>query len=425
MPKRVLVFPCGSEVGLEVLRALQFSTHFEVVGASSVRDHGRFAFDDYVEGLPFHDAPDFVDALRRLIEERSIDAIYPTMDAVAVTLTALASHLGIRIIGSPLAATSVCASKSATYALLTGIIPVPRGYKVLDAVSEYPIFLKPDRSHGSRGVLRAGTRDLAEAHLKSRDSAMLILEYLPGDEWTVDCFTDRSGQLRFHAPRRRVRIANGISVATTLCDVFATEFASWAREINAQLPLRGAWFFQAKADRNGQPKLLEVAARVAGSSAIHRGRGVNLPLLTALDAFDHDIQIVPNAYTIDMDRALSNRYRISINYRRIYVDLDDCLLVRGRLNHQLVGFLYKAASEHKRLTLLTRHDGDPKAVLRTHRIAELFDEVIHVTDRDSAKSRYITDADAIFIDDSFAERREVAKTLGIPCFAPDMIEALL
>ncbi len=34
--KNILVFPCGSEIALEVHRSLQYSTHFHLIGANSI-----------------------------------------------------------------------------------------------------------------------------------------------------------------------------------------------------------------------------------------------------------------------------------------------------------------------------------------------------------------------------------------------------
>lgn len=425
MSKRVLVFPCGSEIGLEIHRAMCHSTHFDLIGASSVDDHGRFVYEVYLGDLPVHDSPRFLEQLLPIIVRQRIDAIYPTMDAVAETLQNLAGRLGIRVIGSDARATALCASKNATYDLLSHRIPLPRRYVSLSDVEAFPVFIKPDRGYGARNSLRADTLDAARTFLaRAHPDVMLLLEYLPGREWTVDCFTDRHGTLRFHGVRRRNRISNGVSVNTSPSEDFAEEFAHWAHTINGLLKPRGAWFFQAREDSLGQPRLLEVAARLGGSSGLFRCQGINFALLSAFDAFEQDVEIALNAYWIELDRALDNRYKIEIHYTDVFVDLDDCLLARGRLNHQLVCFLYQALSAGKRLTLITRHAQDPAETLRELRLRELFDEVVHITDG-RPKSAYIVTADAILIDDSFAERHEVALRCGIPTFSPDMIEALL
>jgi hypothetical protein len=426
MTKRILIFPCGSEIGLEIHRSLRFSTHFELVGASSVEDHGRFIFSEYIGDLPLHNDPTFPLAIRKLVRKQGIDAIYPTMDAVANTLMKLGGELGVRIIGSSPETTAICASKLATYQALLSVVPVPEVFPFAGAILEYPVFLKPDRGYGARNTLLANNEAQASEHLaRFEKDEMIIVENLPGQEWTIDCFSDRHGNLIFHGPRIRGRISNGISVHTQPSNEFTKDFAAWAQAINQKLHPRGAWFFQMKQDRYGQPKLLEVAARLGGSSALYRCLGINFALLSIFDAFDNEVTIRLNSYQIEMDRALGARFRLNIDYQTIYVDLDDCLILKGVINHQLLAFLYKAFSEGKTINLLTRHEREPLLTLKEYRISELFDRVIHLTDKAALKSDYINESRAIFIDDSYAERTEVSVRCDIPVFSPDMIEALI
>lgn len=426
MPKRILVFPCGSEIGLEIHRSLGYSKHFELVGASSIDDHGRFVFKNYIGEVPYHDTPSFFDALKRIICDYRIDAIYPAMDAVAETIKHLAKELGVVVIGSSYETTAICASKSATYRVLQDIIPVPECYPKLALVKKFPIFIKPDRGYGARNTMLAHDSQSASIFLaKKKPDSMLLTEYLPGAEWTIDCFSDRHGKLRFHSARSRSRISNGISVNTKPSAEYQQHFDTFAQSINEKLRPRGAWFFQAKLDSTGKPKLLEVATRLGGSSGVFRCQGINFALLSAFDAFDMDVSIEPNNYQIEMDRALDNRYALDIAFDNVFVDLDDCLIIRNQVNTQLISFLYKAISEGKKVTLITRHQSDPLITLKKYRISEIFDQIIHIKNRDLKKSAYIEESKAIFIDDSFSERSDVTRAHGIPVFSPDMIEALI
>jgi len=47
----VLIFPAGSEIGLEIYHALKYSHHVEVFGASGKSDHASFLYEEgrYVE----------------------------------------------------------------------------------------------------------------------------------------------------------------------------------------------------------------------------------------------------------------------------------------------------------------------------------------------------------------------------------------
>src|SRR5690606_9264139 len=110
-----------------------------------------------------------------------------------------------------------------------------------------------------------------------------------------------------------------------------------------------------------------------------------------------------NAYPIELDRALENRFRIELEFRHVYIDLDDCLLIRGRVNTALLAFLYKAIDDGCTITLLTRHADDPRETLRRARLEAVFDRIVHITDG-GPKSDYIDLLPAIFIDDSFHER---------------------
>ena len=70
MKKNILVFPCGSEIGLEIYRSLRYSIHFNLIGASSVEDHGRFVYENYIGGLPYITDSNFIDAIREIRKDR-------------------------------------------------------------------------------------------------------------------------------------------------------------------------------------------------------------------------------------------------------------------------------------------------------------------------------------------------------------------
>ena len=118
------------------------------------------------------------------------------------------------------------------------------------------------------------------------DTPYVISEFLPGEEYTVDCVSNGDGALLHAAPRRRMRVKGGISVRTepACADPGLREMAA---AIAGELRLRGAWFFQARRDREGVPKLLEVAPRIAGSMALSRVRG-NVLQLRAREALAAD-----------------------------------------------------------------------------------------------------------------------------------------
>lgn len=422
MKKNVLVFPCGSEIGLEVYRSLIHSTHFNLIGASSVDDHGRFVFNNYIDNIPFVTNDSFLPALKNVIKEYKIDIIYPAMDKVVAVLKRAESELGCVVVGSSFQTTEVCLSKRLTYELLKDIIRVPRTYESILEV-QYPVFVKPNVGYGARGAMRVDNEVVLKQQL-SECTDIVISELLTGEEYTIDCFTDRHGKLIFWAPRCRNRISNGISVSTFPVERTG-EFREFVDKINGSLSFRGAWFVQVKRNSNGELVLLEIASRLGGSSALYRAKGVNFAQLSLFDALGRDVDICENDYNIVMDRALDNRFKIDISYNEVFIDFDDCLFLDKKyFNLDVIKFIYQCKNKGVRVTLLSRHDGDLLLKVSQLCIESLFDNIIHITD-DSQKSKYINNLNSIFIDDSFAERRNVAEVCHIPVFSVDMIPILI
>jgi hypothetical protein len=170
---------------------------------------------------------------------------------------------------------------------------------------------------------------------------------------------------------------------------------------------------------------MEIAPRIAGTMGMSRNTGVNFPLLTLFCLMELPVDIIENEYHIEVDRALISRYHTDLDYDTIYVDLDDTLIVNGRINTVLIQYLYQTVNQGKRRILLTKHSREVSDTLLENRISEsLFDEVIRI-DRDKEKRDYIHYKKSIFIDDSFSERKKISQACNIPVFDCSEVEALL
>ena len=430
MKKNILVFPCGSEIALEVYRAVNHSTHFNLIGANSIDDHGQFVFENYIGGLPFITDPDFLEKFRQVVRDNNIDAVYPAMDAVIELLKSNEDFLGCKVVSSPIETTQICLSKSKTYKVLENVVKVPKTFtadELVIAGEPFPVFAKPDIGYGSRGAKKISSVEDLKAHLALYPSCILS-EFLPGKEYTVDCFSSHNGDLLFAAARERCRIMNGISVNTKPVKENAEEFMDFAKRINSAIKFNGAWFYQVKRDANGSLTLLEVASRFGGSSSLFRAQGINFALMSLFDAFDIPVSVLRNGYDVIMDRALDNKYKLDLKYSEVFVDFDDCIYLEKKfVNDALMAFLYRCVNNGIKVTLLSRHDdeklGKLDELLDKLRIRQVFDRIIHLNPSQK-KIDSIDNTDSIFIDDSFAERKAVADKFNIPVFSLDMIEAL-
>jgi hypothetical protein len=409
----IFVFPCGSEVGLEIYESLKYEKTLNLFGGSSVDDHGRYIFENYIGNLPLLNEEEFLDAIKQLIACHDIRFIFPTMDIAALFFSKYRRELNADVISSSYETNQICYSKKKTYELLRDKIPTPKIYdfNILND-STYPVFLKPDNGYGSRGTVRADEVDDLKYYIQKRND-LLILEYLPGKEYTIDCFTDFKGQLCYCFARERCRIRNGISVNSK--PVTDNRFYEYAKLINENILFDGVWFFQMKERSSGELVLMEVSTRTAGTMGLNRIRGVNLPLLSVWNARKTEVSFLTNTIYAEIDRALCNKFFVDHEFENVYVDLDDTIIVHDKINTDLMAFLYDCINHGKKVILLTRHKGDLDVLLAAYRIGPIFDQIVQMDDYEP-KSKYITSEKSIFIDDSFRECQDIARKCRIPVY---------
>ena len=68
----VLVFPCGAENALEIHASLSYSVLVNVWGGSSVDDHGRFVYENYIGGIPYIQNENFIEEFNSVIQKYHI-----------------------------------------------------------------------------------------------------------------------------------------------------------------------------------------------------------------------------------------------------------------------------------------------------------------------------------------------------------------
>ena len=266
-------------IGIEIYHSLKYSRHINLIGANSVEDSGRLFYDKYYNNIPFVNEKHFISEISKLVKKENIDAIYPTMDSAISILKVNESEIGCSVIASSKETTLICESKKLTYKLLRDFIKCPKVYDNNKDL-EFPLFIKPNNGYGSRRAYKVNNKLELKKFSKELGSNKILTEFLPGEEYTIDCFTDFNGVLKFIGPRPRKRTRIGISVNTESIDLKSRSgFNKIANEINKRLKFNGAWFFQVKKNNNDEYVLLEIASRIAGSSSLYKLSVLSLILL--------------------------------------------------------------------------------------------------------------------------------------------------
>lgn len=242
--KKVLIFPSGSEGAIDIYNSLKYNLHFEVYGFSGKKNFTDFAYPDgmyyYGDERLFVNHPEFEETFIGLLEQFGIDFIIPTFDGVALRLMEIEDKLPARVISSPYETTLVASDKKRMYDKVKDLSFAPKCYEVVDDVDRYPVFVKPSIGVGSQGIHLVNNHEQLVRALDEEENAV-ICEYLPGEEISVDCFTNRHGMLLFIGPRIRERIFHGITfrAKSMPCD---EEIGKIASELNSRFSFRGLGF---------------------------------------------------------------------------------------------------------------------------------------------------------------------------------------
>lgn len=306
----------GAPGGPGIFKCLQQEPSFTII----VADANPYVAGKYQPGLfeiiPKATDPSFTDALLSLCKKRNIDIILPLVTRELIPLSAHKDKFnaaGIHLLVSSLASLEIANDKGRLYQFLEWRgIPVP-AYRIIDgstadaaeqfkaAVNElgFPgkaVCFKPTVSNGSRGfrVMDASldesvllfeqkptsTYTSLENAVRILSSApfpeLLVSEYLPGEEYSVDCLVNR-GEAILIVPRLRKRMINGISVEGEF--VKEETIILYCKKIIEALQLHGNIGIQVKRSTLGEFLILEINPRVQGSIAAGLGAGINLPVL--------------------------------------------------------------------------------------------------------------------------------------------------
>lgn len=420
---RVLVFPSSNEPGLEVIEALRRHPRIEVYGGSSfdiLSDPSRILLDKKHSYLPALDAVDFKEKIVDHCKKNDIDIVFPTVDSVVAEMSNWNESFKVIAPSNKLA--KITLSKSQVYKAVEDVVPVPR---VFDETNmDFPAFAKPDMGSGSRGVMRISN---IEELRSARESGLLTQEFLPGREFTVDCVGDSEGNLISFNVRQRLAYQAGIAKAATCVD--NPEIERYIAEIALKLPFSGPWFAQFREDANGVPRLMEINARIGGSSGITRLSGINIPLLSVLCATKIPVVAVKKMDVGTLVRRLDLNGDID-DFDWVIWDLDDTLVHAGeKVDPEMVGWLYRFNQRGKTQSLVTRNI-DPDAMIGRTKLPNFFDCIIKTKDKIDSVGKLISERKVsreriIMINDSGAEKVDFfLKFPEIRTITPDGINVL-
>jgi len=262
--------------------------------------------------VPPGTSDEYIPEMLKIAEKENIDVILPLSTYELMSLSKNKEKfvdLGTEVMVSDPEPLEIANNKGKLYEFLRGEgIPVPDAITV-ESLSVFersifklgypdaPVCVKPQISKGSRGfrILR-GDVDRLDLFLNSKPDStittfeemisilenaepfpkLVVMEYLPGKEYSVDLLV-KNGEPLITIPRARDVIKLGISFIGTV--EYNEEVAEMANKIIRAIGLDYNINLQLKYSSEGIPKIIEVNPRVSGTIVLCTGAGVNMPYL--------------------------------------------------------------------------------------------------------------------------------------------------
>jgi len=265
---------------------------------------GKYLCDKFYQ-IPKPDEKNFILKLMKICEKEKIDVVLPQVTKELFPLSK--NKKEFEKIGSKIAISNYEAIKKANnkYELIKLCkeinIPYTKFYLVDDfkelkkKVFElgYPkkkVCIKPPISSGMRGfrilIPKKSKKDFYEEKpagiyssveelqefLGEKFPELLITEYLPGKEYSVDCF--RNEEKCIVIPRSRDLIRTGITFNGTIEK--NEKIIEYSKKIAEKLDMKFCFGFQFKLDSNRIPKIIESNPRIQGTMIMSTFAGANI-----------------------------------------------------------------------------------------------------------------------------------------------------
>ena len=173
--RKVLVFPAGTEIGLEIYAALHSCKEVELFAAGqAISNHAELLYDNYYQ-IPSIHSDQWLNEFISVVKKLDIDYIFPAYDDVVVALSANRGKIPATILIPSHEICLLTRSKSETYQKLKSVVKTPKVYKSADDVIAFPVFVKPDRGQGSFGIKLIKSREELQQSIQEIESPISYL----------------------------------------------------------------------------------------------------------------------------------------------------------------------------------------------------------------------------------------------------------
>ena len=261
-------------------------------------------FDQYYQ-VPRGDDPNYAAAILEICRKEHVDVVIPIMSVELETLAkneAMFKEAGVVLSVSSLESLKIANNKLALFEYMRdNDIPVPKFWKVnsvadVDPAIEHigvPVVFKTNEGSGSRGMriidpsksrfdilfhekptsAYVTLQDFKETLQEGDMPPMMAMEYLPGNEYTVDMLCE-NGKVLYNMCRRGLNVQTSIILDGIVED--KPEITGLCAMVAEKLKLTGNIGFDVKERADGTPVIMECNPRATAGVSEFTASGVNL-----------------------------------------------------------------------------------------------------------------------------------------------------
>ena len=240
----------------------------------------------------------YIDSLLAICSKEKVDLLIPLFEPEFLLLDAKRCEfdpLGTLLLLSKRQVLETCQDKWQTFQLFTcyGIkTPVTWRKEDLPSNITFPVFVKPQTGMGSRGARRVDS--FAElGYILRQHSELIIQEFIPGQEYTLDVLADLKGQVLSVVPRERLEVRSGEVIKSRT--VYRVELIEQGKGIVEKLGAIGPITVQC-IDSGEALYWLEINPRFGGGVPLSIHAGVDYPYLLYQMSREQKIQPLIGQY---------------------------------------------------------------------------------------------------------------------------------